>query len=110
MSGASGGLLGLQLERTALAWRRTALAILLAGAVGTRLLADRAPAWAAGALALGVAGAAVACWIAARRLHHVAIALDHGDAMAPLPGGGTLAWVAAGQVLAGLVALALIID
>lgn len=58
--------LGLQLERTELAWRRTALGLVVLGAVAARLLLDvslLAAALAATAGALGSLG----LWVASRR-------------------------------------------
>lgn len=98
---------GLQPERTALAWRRTALALLVGSVVGARLLAD---AWGWAALALGAVGVATAAgvWVAsARRSRRVtALLLRDGD---PARSGG--AWLhlalAVACCCAGVLALVL---
>jgi putative membrane protein len=63
---------GLQPERTALAWRRTALAILASSLVAARILAELFGPWAA---LLGLLGVALAAWLLASvhgryRRHH----------------------------------------
>jgi uncharacterized membrane protein YidH (DUF202 family) len=77
---------GLQPERTALAWRRTALTLAVGAVVSFRLLPPVLGLW---AIALGVAGLllSAATWIlAGRRAHRVQNALLHSSG--PLPGGG----------------------
>jgi len=105
--------LGLHLERTALAWRRTTLAMLVAGAVGGRVLAAHGPLWLVLPLAVSLCGGAVAAMAAARRCSRAAEALrtapDEREAAAQLPGGRLLAVVAGGHALAGVVILTLLI-
>lgn len=97
---------GLQPERTALAWRRTALAVTVGAAVGARLLA---PALGPAALVAGVLGVAAGVLLlvaSGRRGRRTAASLrEHGDLSAG-PGGADLALTAAGCALAGAVALA----
>ncbi|MGY1714800.1 DUF202 domain-containing protein [Geodermatophilus sp. SYSU D01106] len=101
---------GLQAERTALAWRRTALAMAVAAVGAGRLAAP-----VLGALALVLAGAgllqAVAAGAGARRRHREVRAslLTRGD-LSGVPGGGLpVAALAAAGVLTGLLALAFVL-
>ena len=77
---------GLQPERTALAWRRTALTLAVGAIVSFRLLPPVLGLW---SIAVGVAGLllSAATWIlAGRRARRVQSALLHSSG--PLPGGG----------------------
>ena len=77
---------GLQPERTALAWRRTALSMAIGAVVSFRLLPSVLGLWSIG---VGVAGLllSVATWIlAGRRSRRIQSALLHSSG--PLPGGG----------------------
>ena len=67
---------GLQPERTALAWRRTALSVLIGSAAGARILA---PHLGAGAVVLGVLGCGFGAWV-----HLVAGRSTHRRSAAPL--------------------------
>ena len=99
---------GLQPERTALAWRRTALTVAAGAVVSFRLLPPVLGLWSIG---IGVAGLlfAVATWIlAARRARQVQSALL-GSA-GRLPGGGLpllLALIVTGSAVLGMLYMAL---
>jgi putative membrane protein len=99
---------GLQVERTALAWRRTGIAVLVGSLIGLRVLAPQLG-W--GSVVCGVAGSALAAillWASARRHRRVHAALtDAGSGELPgeLPGGALLVVVAAAAVLLGALAL-----
>ncbi|WP_432543344.1 DUF202 domain-containing protein [Kineococcus sp. SYSU DK002] len=100
---------GLQPERTALAWRRTALALVVVSLGAARLLPAQLG---AGAVALGAAGAACGVAVhvlAGRRAHRTtARLLATGDLVHPRSGGGLLAVVAGAVTLLGLGGLALV--
>ena len=94
---------GAQPERTALAWRRTALSVALGSVVAARLAA---PALGVLSVALGILGAGLAAtvwWGSARRYADVRRCVDEGR---PLPGsaGLLLVAVAAGCGLVGVLA------
>ncbi|RFA07467.1 hypothetical protein B7R21_14830 [Subtercola boreus] len=117
---------GLQVERTALSWQRTGLAITAGSLVGARLLAPGTGWWGIG---LGVAGALLGLFVLVRsgiRHRHVhrvlttrlstaphAVPLDVATASASaptqLPGAVLPAVVAAAVLIAGLVALGYVI-
>ena len=94
---------GLQPERTALAWRRTALTLAVGAVVSFRLLPPVLGLW---SLAVGVAGLllSTATWIlAGRRARRVQGALLASSG--PLPGGGLpllLTLIATGAAALGL--------
>ena len=99
---------GLQPERTALAWRRTTLALAVGAIVALRLLS---PVLGLRSIAIGLTGLALAAvlWVlSARRAHQATNALPHKSGH--LPGGGLLLGlalaVATGAAL-GLVYVAL---
>jgi uncharacterized membrane protein YidH (DUF202 family) len=100
---------GMQPERTALAWRRTALTVAVGAVVSFRLLPPVLGLWSIG---VGVAGLlfSVATWIlAARRAHKVQSALLGSGG--PLPGGGLpllLTLIATGSAVLGLLYIALL--
>jgi putative membrane protein len=102
---------GLQAERTALAWRRTSLALAVAAAGAGRLAAP-----ALGALALALAGlgllqAVAVGWRAARRYRTVRRALGSGgDPSAVRAGGLPIAALAVSGAVTGLLALAFVLD
>lgn len=100
---------GLQPERTALAWRRTALALSLGPLVAARLLAPQLGALAAVAALLGLAvGVAIAAATAVRyRTVHRALTEDAG--IGRLPGAGLLLITAAVPFLGGVVTLGVLI-
>jgi uncharacterized membrane protein YidH (DUF202 family) len=97
---------GLQPERTALAWRRTALALVVGSLLGLRVLPQLL-----GPAGLVVAAAGVAAALAVlaaahgryRRVHRI-LTSGSGDRRA-LPGGGLPALVAALTACAGAAAL-----
>lgn len=101
---------GLQPERTALAWRRTALSLTLGSLVALRVLpaVTGVVAW----VFVGVAGLAVtaALWVAAgrRSARTIEILLQEGD-RAALPGALLLAALAGLVLLAGGAASVLVL-
>ncbi len=101
---------GLQPERTALAWRRTALSLVVVSLGAARLLPAQLG---AGAVVLGVAGAAggVAVHVLAgrRARRTTARLLATGDLAHPHSAGALLAVVAGAVTVLGLGALALVL-
>lgn len=90
---------GLQLERTSLAWTRSALAMLAAGALVVRLLATRdQPAVALSCAAVLVVMAAAVLLLAARRYRHADAALREGGL---LPDGRVVALLTAATGVLG---------
>ncbi|GAT72416.1 hypothetical protein MHM582_0889 [Microbacterium sp. HM58-2] len=84
---------GLQVERTELAWRRTALAIAIGSLLSLRVLPLALPEAAVGwGFAPGLAGLLAACalWFAARRRQLRLSAVLAGDGAASRPGGRLL--------------------
>ncbi len=97
---------GLQPERTALAWRRTGLALLAGSLVAARILTAILPIWTLVPAGLGVAGAVGVLVTAHRRYRRVHLALTSaGHAEIPLHGGGLSAVVATLAAAFGLGAL-----
>lgn len=104
---------GLQIERTELAWRRTALSIAIGSLLSLRVLPLALPAdvtvWGLIPGAIGLLGACV-LWLAAhRRQVRVNAAMHHaseGAARGDLPGGGLPFALAALTVGLGVFALA----
>ncbi len=99
--------LGAQLERTTLAWLRTALALTAAGALIARFAVHSAVPWlgyAVGAalVATGVSGGALASRCYARR--HAALDLGGGPGPPPIP----LPCISAALTLAAAAALAVV--
>lgn len=101
--------LGLQLERTELAWRRTALCLVVVGAVSARLLLDASI---VAAVLAGTAGGlgGLTLWVTSRRAYRRRRAALLTPAVSRLPGGGLqhalLAVVAGGTGVGVLVGLA----
>jgi putative membrane protein len=96
---------GLQVERTALAWRRTGLALLSGSLVAARILPEILGTWAA-VLGLGgvaTAGALLDAIHHRYRRHHDRLTSD-GD-RAPVAGGRLIAATAAFVLSAGLVTI-----
>ncbi|RFA19063.1 DUF202 domain-containing protein [Subtercola boreus] len=97
---------GLQVERTALAWQRTALALIAGSLVGARVLA---PTTGWGGIGLGVLGALLGLFVLARsgiRYRHTHGALTtNRRAPGPLPGALLMGVLAAAVLVAGVVAL-----
>ncbi|WP_432546256.1 DUF202 domain-containing protein [Kineococcus sp. SYSU DK004] len=100
---------GLQPERTALAWRRTALGVLVGSLVLARLLA---PVLGGAALAVALTGAAAGTWLLVasgrRSAHQVRVLLRDGDLRAG-PGAGVPAVAAALTALVGALGLVLLL-
>jgi putative membrane protein len=79
--------LGLQPERTALAWRRSVLGLAVGAVVALRILPPLLGAWAIGAGLTGLVSAAAIWILASRRARAVHKSLLTSS---PLPGGGLL--------------------
>ncbi len=94
---------GLQPERTALAWRRTALALVVAAVVGIRVLPTLLGAWAVVPAGAGVVLAVVVLVASHRRYReqHVRLTTADSDRIA-LPDGALPALVAAATVCGGV--------
>ena len=98
---------GLQAERTALAWRRTALAMAAAAVGAGRLAAPAIGVLAVVLAALGLVQAGFVSYRAQRRYHAVHSSLTtHGDLTAVRAGGLPIAALALSGVVVGLLALA----
>ncbi len=98
---------GLQPERTALAWRRTALALAVGSLIALRLLPPVLGLWSLAAGLLGTALAGVIWVLAGRRARRTREALLHPSAL--MPGAGLLLLVAvvvAGAAVLGLLYIA----
>ncbi|WP_448629051.1 DUF202 domain-containing protein [Cellulomonas soli] len=105
---------GLAVERTALAWRRTGLAMATGALAGGRLLAERIGAVSWLVAVLGLLLAAVVLTAAGRRARaaHGVVAPSHRESLGHLVGrtGGRLVTAcAAGCTVLGLVGLALVL-
>jgi len=98
---------GLQPERTALAWRRTALSLALGALIALRLLPPVLGAWSFAVGFAGIAFGAVIWVLAGRRAERTRAALLGSSA--PLPDAGLpllLALVVAGGAVLGLLYVA----
>lgn len=97
---------GLQNERTALAWRRTALAIATASLIGLRVISERVGAWALLPAGMGLVIAVVMTLGSHLRYrsNHVALTSTH-QAQTPLTDGRFLVSVTALIALTGFVCL-----
>ena len=104
--------LGLQVERTALAWRRNALSLGVACMGCARLISSFSADWAAGVVTAGVAAAAIVSVFAWRRHNAMSTALLGSTSELALrpPGGGVLAALSVLQAGGGLVALILLLS
>jgi uncharacterized membrane protein YidH (DUF202 family) len=102
--------LGMQAERTALAWRRTALGVGVGGVVALRVAAPAlGPVVALAAVSGGVL-AALAFWLAGRRYRAVQTSLrDRGDLGALARPAAPLVAVAVATTLIGGVAAAFVL-
>jgi uncharacterized membrane protein YidH (DUF202 family) len=102
--------LGLQAERTALAWQRTALAMAIGALVAGRLAV---PVFGAGSLVvavLGVVGAVVVLVVSRRRYRAVHESLSaRGDLVAVRSAGAPIAALAGVGLLVALLALAFVL-
>ncbi|MGW9628322.1 DUF202 domain-containing protein [Microbacterium sp. NPDC055521] len=100
---------GLQLERTSLSWRRTALSLAVGSLISLRVL----PLWLGGVQwvvpgMVGLLGASL-LWRVSRRRHH-AFMDDVGQGRAPrASGAGALLALAAGVVVTGMLGLAVVL-
>jgi putative membrane protein len=97
---------GLQPERTALAWRRTAMAVAVGSLAALRILPEVLGSWALGPAALGAAVSLVALIATQRRyrrIHTVLTASDGGRVA--LSGGALPAAMAVATVAGGIMAL-----
>ena len=101
---------GLQPERTALAWRRTALALTAAALVAVRILPEVFGAWAVVPALLGLV-AAVATLVLAHRRHAVVHrVLTEGDTdRVPLPSGLLPLLLVVTVLVGGVSALCLVV-
>jgi uncharacterized membrane protein YidH (DUF202 family) len=93
---------GLQSERTSLAWRRTALSLLVGSVVSYRVLAPAIGWWSVVIGTVGVVTTIVVWVLARRRSRRSARALAEGVL---LPGGGLLLLLGATVALAAVVGL-----
>ena len=103
--------LGMQAERNALAWRRTALGVGVGGVVALRVAAPAlGPAVAAAAVTGGVL-AVLAFWLAGRRYRAVQKSLrERGDLGALARPAGPLVAVSVATTLIGAVAVAFVLS
>lgn len=100
---------GLQPERTALAWRRTGLAVAVGAIAGTRVLA---PTLGAGAVVVGLLGLALAALFvlgSTRRARRAQVALLRDGCLASGPGGRLIAAVCITCTSVGVAALAAVL-
>lgn len=101
---------GLQPERTALAWRRTALSVLVGSAAGARLLAPQLGVF---AVVAGVLGCAFGAWMyvsAGARGRHATRTLFEDGHLGRGPGAWPLAATALFGGALGVFALFLVLD
>ena len=98
---------GLWVERTALAWRRTALAVAVGSLAALRILPEVLGAWALIPTALGAGVAIVALGLTHRRYRRIHTILTASESeRAALSGGVLPAAMAAATVAGGIMALA----
>jgi uncharacterized membrane protein YidH (DUF202 family) len=100
---------GLQPERTALAWRRTGLAVAVGAVVGARVLAPALGAAAIVVAALGLALATLLFLGSARRVRRAQSALLQDGHLASGPGGRMIAAVCIACTALGVAALTAIV-
>jgi putative membrane protein len=101
---------GLQPERTALAWRRTALALAVGALVSVRVLPSVLGSWALIPAGAGVVAALVIAWAAHRRHVRTLDALsDHRDDGPPGPGALLLLTLVVVSVGGGAAAMAVVL-
>jgi uncharacterized membrane protein YidH (DUF202 family) len=103
---------GMQPERTALAWRRTALSMGAGSLVALRIFAPILGPWAVGPAVLAFAIAAVvfaASELRYRRNHRALIADRNSDARVALAGGALIALTASAALVFGVIAVAILI-
>ena len=100
---------GLQPERTALAWRRTALSLFVGSIVAVRILPEVLGGWAVILGLVGVAAAGALLWAVHRRyLTHHRMLTERGD-RSPLAGGRLIGAMTLFCVLAAALTLVLVI-
>lgn len=101
---------GLQPERTALAWRRTALALIVASLIGIRILPLTLGAWAAVPAGFGILAALLVLVLSHRRhrVVHETLVTSASDRV-PLPSGGLPLLVVVMVMGGGLGALAMVL-
>ncbi len=98
---------GLQPERTRLAWRRTVLVLFLGAVVAERMLAPKLGYWSLVIGLVGLSGAGFLAYASHRRAGRVVRALTAGE---PLPSGGALVAVLSTLVTGGaIIALVLVV-
>jgi hypothetical protein len=100
---------GLQPERTALAWRRTGLAVAVGAVAGARLLAAELGGAAVVVALLGLALAALFLFGSTRRARRTQDALLRDGHLASGPGGRLLAVVSIACTALGVIALAVVV-
>lgn len=100
---------GLQPERTALAWRRTGLAVAVGSIAGTRLLVPTLGAWAVVAGLLGLGLAVLLVLGSTRRVRRAQAALLQDGNLACGPGGRLVAAVCLACTSLGVAALAMVV-
>lgn len=100
---------GVQPERTALAWQRTALALMIGPLVAVRLLAPSLEGLAVIAGLLGALGGIAVFFGARMRDRLIAEALAAGGGAPRLPGAGLLLLVSLGLAFGGAAALAVVL-
>jgi Predicted membrane protein len=98
---------GLQPERTALAWRRTGLALLAGSLVGTRILPEALGPLAAIPALTGVTASAALLYAIQSRYRRHRDHLSTGGDRSPIAGGGLIAATALIVVCAGVLTLVL---
>jgi Domain of unknown function (DUF202) len=100
---------GLQPERTALAWRRTGLAVAVGAVAGIRVLV---PALGPGAVVIGLLGLALAVALvvgSTRRARHIDFALLQDGCLTSGPGGRLVAAVCIACTAVGVAALVAVV-
>ena len=98
---------GLQPERTGLAWRRTALALLAGSVVAARILEASLGPWAAAPGLVGIGISVVLLFSIHRRYRHINARLAETGDRAPIADGRLIAATALFVACAAAVALAL---
>jgi len=96
---------GLQLERTALAWRRTALALVVGSVVAARILPEIGGPWTLLPASIGIAVALVLLVVTHRRYHRNQVRLVGSESHPVLDGGGLQAIAATFVLCSGIICL-----